>query len=202
MVPGSGEPSGLSTTMDTTASMSHHQSAGPGPVSEDRLNIRAMPNPRGYNISGSFGDLLEQQNSADNLRKSMHKMLKTRQRVSDNQSGSDAESVRSESSQGNPQFVVPVLPVSHSASQLPPPLPPRNSQMTQSNPSLSSLTVTTTRLTEPAVVQANRPGSPRGIASGQESTSNRLSIVQPATPKPFSARQGKDANTSQYQSYT
>ena len=69
----------------------------------DRLNLRAMPDPRGLHQRCPLVDGLDKQNSADNLRRSMHRFLQTQTQQKhgiEHQSGSDADSLRSsESSQ-------------------------------------------------------------------------------------------------------
>ena len=64
----------------------------------DRLNLRVMPDPRGVSIRAT-PDVLDKQNSADNLRRSMHRYMQTQaqQRFMEH-SGSDADSLRSNES--------------------------------------------------------------------------------------------------------
>ena len=68
----------------------------------ERLNVRAMPNPSGRSFQkvAEKPDLLDAQSSADDLRRSLHRMMQSRQRHTEH-SGSDAESLRSDSSHGH-----------------------------------------------------------------------------------------------------
>ena len=101
--------------------------------SSDKLNVRAMPNPKGFNNmankSDSWNDLLADQNSADNLRRSMQRFLQTRQKPLE--SGSDIDSIKSQDS--SPPHSANHANIEESPV---PPLPPRNMMR---NPSGSSM---------------------------------------------------------------
>ena len=129
-----------------------------------RLNLRVMPDPKGFGASTgsntSAGDQLDTQNSAENLRRNMHKVMQSRQRqvegISGEEkqrlepiSGSDVESLRSsESSQNlNPtirtfhskQASAPADTSQPTSSMGPPALPPRSVHLSGSTDTLTIL---------------------------------------------------------------
>ncbi len=127
-----------------------------------RLNLRVMPDPKGFGASigsnSSVGDQLDTQNSAENLRRNMHKVMQSRQRQVEGMaadekqklepiSGSDVDSLRSSESSQN---LNPTIRTFHSkqasapadtsqpvSSMGPPALPPRSVHLSGSTDTLT-----------------------------------------------------------------
>ncbi len=102
--PGSGASDQNSSNVNTSNSSNDATRHGP----MDRLNLRVMPDPKGFTRPDASTKPEghrpnEDQNSADNIRKSMHKLLQSRQRQFEHHSGSDVESLRSNDSSSHSQ---------------------------------------------------------------------------------------------------
>ncbi|XP_013409534.1 uncharacterized protein LOC106173091 isoform X2 [Lingula anatina] len=85
------------STSPQSAGSTQVSPSGANPPVLDRLNLRAMPDPNVHKLSPSR-ESLDARTSAENLRKSMHKYLQTRQKIvvdTNQQTSSDQESHKS-----------------------------------------------------------------------------------------------------------
>ncbi len=185
-------------------------------ASSFRLNLRVMPDPKMYiNSSSSLSadphDELETQNSAENLRRNMHKVMSSRQRQLENDrpascpggaaavepvSGSDADSQRSSESSQNPN---PTLKAFHER-QTSAPADPSMPGYVRARPA------DPTRAQPPALPPKNAQSSGSACSltgsgtltlTGEPATSNRMrSIVPVPGPIPQPAIAGSSDKLS------
>ena len=179
------EPSSLGSPQNMNSSASSNDvTRSPS----DRLNLRARPDPVGVK-SPLSPDVLDSQSSAGDLRRSIYKMLQTRQKLTEYQSSSDADSHYSD------------ITAQISSTPNQPPPRPKSTPPTMTSTSASSLRAKMTnpiedKLSPRAILPPKVP--PRPIRKSLDD--DIIFAKPPPPPKPTNLQRDKSSSASSVRS--